>query len=303
MLYCGNMMDLLDELEAESVESIITDPPYELNFMGESWDNSGISFQPETWKKCFEVLKPGGYLLAFGGSRTHHRIMCAIEAAGFEVRDCIMWIYGSGFPKGVNVGLAIDKRNGIEVKSDYIPNNKSNVYSKTFCGGKAKAGDKPQEAQNKWNGWRTCLKPAYEPIAVARKPFSETLVDNVIKNETGGLNIDECRIGDTGRFPANVIHGGVNEKWSEYFYCAKTSKKDRDEGLDEFEEKTSGERTNRKDGTAGITGRSGASGSAKNFHPTVKPHCRKLALVFFCSTGTGIKTEKPSGAKTRLHWK
>ena len=97
-LYQGNMLDMLEAIEPETIDSIITDPPYELNFMGKGWDNAGVSFQPNTWKKCYDVLKPGGYLLAFGGSRRFHRIACAIEDAGFEIRDTIMWLYGSGFP-------------------------------------------------------------------------------------------------------------------------------------------------------------------------------------------------------------
>jgi site-specific DNA-methyltransferase (adenine-specific) len=110
------MLDMLEVIEPESIDSIVCDPPYELNFMGKGWDNSGIAFQPDTWRKCYEVLKPGGYLLAFGGSRTFHRIACAIEDAGFEIRDTIMWLYGSGFPKSMNIGLAIDKKNGVESK-------------------------------------------------------------------------------------------------------------------------------------------------------------------------------------------
>ena len=113
-LYHGNMLDMLEVIEPNSIDSIVTDPPYELNFMGKGWDNSGIAFQPSTWTKCYEVLKPGGYLLAFGGSRTFHRIACAIEDAGFEIRDTIMWLYGSGFPKSMNIGLAIDKKNGVK---------------------------------------------------------------------------------------------------------------------------------------------------------------------------------------------
>lgn len=106
-LYQGNMLDMLEVIEKNSIDCIITDPPYELNLMGKGWDNAGISFQVETWSKCFEVLKDGGYLLAFGGTRTYHRIACAIEEAGFEIRDCIMWIYGSGFPKSMNIGKQI----------------------------------------------------------------------------------------------------------------------------------------------------------------------------------------------------
>ena len=111
-LYEGNMLDMLDVIQPNSIDSIVCDPPYELGFMGKSWDSSGIAFQKETWEKCFKVLKSGGYLLAFGGSRTFHRIACAIEDAGFEIRDTIMYLYGSGFPKSMNIGLAIDKRGG-----------------------------------------------------------------------------------------------------------------------------------------------------------------------------------------------
>ena len=166
-LYEGSMLDMLDVIEPESIDSIVTDPPYELNFMNKSWDNSGIAFQKSTWEKCYQVLKPGGYLLCFGGSRTHHRVACAIEDAGFEIRDCIMWIFGSGFPKSMNIGLAIDKKNGIE---------------------------SPVVGQNKYAGWGTQLKPAYEAIIVARKPFEGSCVDNVIKYGVGGINIDECRV-------------------------------------------------------------------------------------------------------------
>ena len=111
-LYKGDMKDMLDVIEKESIDAVLTDPPYELNFMSKSWDNSGIAFQSSTWKKCYEVLKPGGYLLAFGGSRTFHRIACAIEDAGFEIRDTIMWIYGMGFPKSMDISKQIDKKGG-----------------------------------------------------------------------------------------------------------------------------------------------------------------------------------------------
>jgi site-specific DNA-methyltransferase (adenine-specific) len=323
VLYKGTMQEVLKEMEKDIVDAIITDPPYELNFMGKGWDNSGVAFQKETWEHCFNVLKPGGYLLAFGGSRTYHRICCAIEDAGFEIRDCIMWLYGSGFPKSLNIGLAIDKKNGVESK----------VVGTTRIG-KTSLGDgsgwdtsenmkkikqsgeyEVKEAQNEWQGWGTCLKPAYEPIIVARKPFKGSLVDNVIENGVGGLNIDECRIeiknevkkggfgnaktgfqkgignsGDkdykcewkedtNGRFPANVILTyDENDKQevcsgmidndndcSRYFYCAKASKKDRDEGLDEFEEKkgirSNAPRKNEEEKTK----------PRKNIHPTVKP--------------------------------
>lgn len=108
-LYHGNMLNMLEVIQPNSIDSIVCDPPYELNFMGKGWDNSGIAFNKEAWLKCYEVLKPGGYLLAFGGTRTYHRIACAIEDAGFEIRDCIMYLYGSGFPKSLNIGKALLK--------------------------------------------------------------------------------------------------------------------------------------------------------------------------------------------------
>ena len=164
-LYQGNMLDMLEVIEPNSIDSIITDPPYELNFMGKGWDNAGVSFQKETWQKCYEVLKPGGYLLAFGGSRTFHRIACAIEDAGFEIRDTIMWLYGSGFPKSMNIGLAIDKKNGVESK--VIGKGKSGNTSKAFNdyqyrideGIYSTSGNyEIKEAQNEWQGWRNCIK-------------------------------------------------------------------------------------------------------------------------------------------------
>jgi site-specific DNA-methyltransferase (adenine-specific) len=331
-LYQGNMLDMLEVIEPNTIDSIVTDPPYELNFMGKGWDNAGVSFNKDTWKKCFDVLKEGGYLLAFGGSRTYHRIAVAIEDAGFEIRDTIMWLYGSGFPKSMNIGLAIDKKNGVESKvvgtnPNYRPNSGKKGYlgETTFRQTEGMAYKK--EASNKWQGWGSCLKPSFEPIIVARKPFKGSLVDNVIENGVGGINIDECRVeidmqndpglrkskaintttsffgnergkelgmrerhNPAGRFPANTIltydendfdevcGGFPNTKtgWtnkditktkenivvdfknkvgftgnhyndsgsaSRYFYCAKASKKDRDEGLEEF----------------------------KNTHPTVKP--------------------------------
>ena len=158
----------LEELEENSIDSIVTDPPYELNFMGKGWDNAGISFNKEIWQKCLRVLKPGGYLLAFGGSRTFHRIACAIEDAGFEIRDTIMWLYGSGFPKSLNIGLAIDKKNGIE--SEIIGTGKSGVSSRAYQSEETTtAGNyEIKKATNKWQGWGTSLKPSYETTIVAR---------------------------------------------------------------------------------------------------------------------------------------
>ena len=199
-LYQGNMLDMLDVIESNSIDSIITDPPYELNFMSKGWDNAGVSFQVDTWKKCYEVLKPGGYLLAFGGSRTFHRIACAIEDAGFEIRDTIMWIYGMGFPKSMNIGLALDKKNGVEsevIGTQVVPDIRGDAFgtmNEKQGGSYNNITREIKKATNEWQGWGTALKPSFEPIIVARKPFKGSLVDNVIKNGVGGINIDECRV-------------------------------------------------------------------------------------------------------------
>lgn len=201
-LYKGNMLDMLDDIKENSIDAVITDPPYEIGFMGKSWDSSGVAFQKETWGKCFKALKEGGYLLAFGGSKTFHRIACAIEDAGFEIRDTIMWLYSSGFPKGINIGLAVDKKKGIDNTTGNIRIDGKATNSGSGCwncnDGKCNSM-KPQfaerEAQNQWKGYNSALKPSFEPIIIARKPFSGTLVDNVLKNGVGGINIDECRVG------------------------------------------------------------------------------------------------------------
>lgn len=361
-IFDGSMLDMADVVANNSIDAIICDPPYELNFMGKGWDNTGIAFQKETWQKCFNALKDGGYLLAFGGSRTFHRIACAIEDAGFEIRDTIMWLYGSGFPKSMNIGLALDKKNGIESEIVNTQNKGSsgfgNKHNGCFCDGQKDGLVVLRKATNEWAGWGTCLKPAYEPVIVARKPFKSSLVENIEKNRIGGLNIDECRVGtngatkknttncnsnnnvygkglnggrveniNIGRFPANVIFtydetdkeevcGGMpNSKSairkvkesetlnkegtvfessgfkqrkeggfvdsgsaSRYFYCAKASKKDRDEGLQEFEEKQCFSALNTKNGS-GERLDGGKTPIRKNTHPTVKPTTLMQYLV------------------------
>lgn len=318
-IYNGDMLDMLQVIEPESIDAIVCDPPYELGFMNKSWDSTGIAFKKETWQNCFEVLKPGGYLLAFGGSRTYHRIACAIEDAGFEIRDCVMYLYGSGFSKSYNIGLAIDKKNGIDNRTGNI--RADGVNNQNICYDFKAMKPKFEEriAQNEWQGWGTCLKPAYEPIIVARKSFKGSVVDNIIKYRVGGLNIDECRIPTNddlarinktdngmfgignnnnaqkckelgieygGRFPANVITDGseevakgmpnttstpiAEESAMRYFYSAKASKKDRDEGLDAFQDKTFHSVLNQKNGS-GDRLDGAKTPIRKNIHPTCKP--------------------------------
>lgn len=193
--------------------------------MGKSWDSTGIAYNVNMWKECLRVLKPGGYLLAFGGTRTYHRMACAIEDAGFEIRDQMQWLYGSGFPKSLDISKAIDKKFGAEreiistkttksggmahimktnVEQEYRPSDyyfeKGNVINETLPA--------TQEAKT-YFGWGTALKPANEPICMARKPLSEkTVADNVLKWGTGGINIDECRIETTDNLNGGAYSGG-----------------------------------------------------------------------------------------------
>jgi len=201
-LYNMDCMEGMKLLDDNSIDSIVTDPPYEIGFMGKKWDSTGIAYNVDLWKECLRVLKPGGHLLAFGGTRTYHRMTCAIEDAGFEIRDCIQWLYGSGFPKSMDISKAIDKKFGAEREVlNRNPNsrencNKSNTLYQSGTVGKTDYITAPATDQaKKWEGWGTCLKPANEPIVVARKPISEkTIADNVLKWGTGGINIYGCRI-------------------------------------------------------------------------------------------------------------
>ena len=350
---CLNVLKMMIEDEV-FVDSIVTDPPYELGFMGRSWDSTGIAFQKETWELCLKVLKPGGHLLAFSGSRTYHRMAVAIEDAGFEIRDQVMWLYGSGFPKSMNVGKALDKKLGNERESFGTKLKKAGDMR---GGNYVKGGDYKSieieitKGNTEWEGWGTALKPAHEPLVLARKPLSEnSVVDNVLKHRTGGINIDECRVegndakypdtnpdfrdqgrqskenigidklsfGQTenvkrkkvvrksrdengvwtndnsgmkaegseyadadprGRFPSNVMHDGSGsikelfEDKSKYFYCAKTSKAERNQGLDNFIKKNkvfNGQSPNASKDMKGVEQKFTTKPSA-NIHPTVKP--------------------------------
>jgi hypothetical protein len=208
-VYHGDCLEVLRELPDASVDAVVTDPPYELGFMGKGWDASGIAYRVDLWAEALRVLKPGGHLLAFGGTRTWHRLACAIEDAGFEVRDSIAWMYGSGFPKSLDVSKAIDKAAGAHRRDVYAdtPRNMDNeVYGKGL--GVALLQSNPAtDAAREWSGWGTALKPAHEPIVVARKPLVGTVAANVLEHGTGALNIDACRIAHGGDI-ANADGGG-----------------------------------------------------------------------------------------------
>jgi site-specific DNA-methyltransferase (adenine-specific) len=283
----GDNRETLKTLADNSIDAIVTDPPYGIDFLGKSWDaNTGAL---ETYQECLRVLKPGGHILAFSAARTYHHLAVTLEQAGFEIRDQIMWIYSSGFPKSQDVGKSIDrsagKKNNLKRHdSDKKDNNGLDLGSGVRCPecGKDSAAryscDKGQECgmvykpQTKeavqWAGWGTALKPAHEPIALARKPMRGSIKDNVLKHGVGALNIDATRVpydgsplgnpntaqgirqqkgefgngmmpsqpaewNEGGRFPSNVIGEILQADYQKYFYCPKVSRKERHIGFDD----------------------------------------------------------------------
>ena len=220
----GDCLVVLGTLEESSVDAVVTDPPYELGFMGKAWDASGIAYRVELWREVLRVLKPGGHLLAFGGTRTSHRMVCAIEDAGFEVRDSVLWLHGQGFPKSLDVSKAIDKGAGVEratlgplqsVADHNLPGTGAQFRNIAEKGGARKlvptATVPATPLAEKWQGFGTALKPAHEPVCMARKPLAGTVAANVAKHGTGALNIDGCRIDvppdDTNHFGPSVAFG------------------------------------------------------------------------------------------------
>ena len=202
-----------------SFDAIVTDPPYELGLMGASWDSSGIAYDVAMWREALRVLKPGGHILAFSGSRTYHRMTCAIEDAGFEIRDQIMWVYGSGYPKSLNVSKAIDKAAGVEREvvgfdaakaAQQTPKNGTGTYG-DFIGNSGVMTAPATDAARQWQGWGTALKPSFEPVCVARKPLIGTVAANVLAHGTGALNIEACRVGteSTRRPLGKPLNGGA----------------------------------------------------------------------------------------------
>jgi len=323
-ILCGDSLEVLKDFEDNYFDSVVTDPPYGLAFMGKKWDYDVP--QVELWKEVYRVLKPGGHILSFAGSRTYHRMAVNIEDAGFEIRDMLGWLYGSGFPKSHNIGKAVDKIQGNERE---VVGKKITGNARTdegWKGGQIKIDE--TKGNSEWEGWGTALKPAHEPIVMARKPFNTSVAENVLTHGTGGINIDECRVGTDeklsrpvnsasnnvygkyntfgndvepqGRFPANIIHDGseevleVFEESSRFFYCAKASKAERNMGLDDFETKKAGGMSGRNDGSMGsIT-------YNKNHHPTVKPIKLMEYLVRLVTPKEGIVLEPFAGSGTTL---
>ena len=368
-IFNGDNIQVLRTLPDNSVDSVVTDPPYGLRFFGEKWDYDVPSV--ELWKECYRILKPGGHLLSFGGSKTYHRMAIKVEDAGFEIRDQIMWVYGSGFPKSHNVGLSIDKLLGHPDRGHRIATASRTHPDGTFepNGEKLLPYETKSEEAKPFEGFGTALKPAHEPIVMARKPFKGSVAKNVLKWNTGGINIDECRIGGDeiitngygkngfvasenykpschiGRFPANIIFDeeagmGLDEQsgitsqghWSKtkttgfgkfgngktiykgigkkdkvkggasrFFYCAKASKKEREEGLESFQVKPHGIGST----YAGNQNSSNISGNPerktnpkKNFHPTVKPKALMQYLIRLVTPKNGTTVDPFFGSGT-----
>ncbi len=248
----------LKTLDDNIFDSCVTDPPYHLTsivkrfatstepkgplykrlstgFMGQTWDGGDVAFTTEMWKEVYRTLKPGAYLLAFSAARNYHRMAVAIEDSGFEIRDQIMWIYGSGFPKSLNMGKQIDKKLGNKrIKTGQVKTHARKGVAVAEERTAINAGSFGQEVEeeitvgtSEWEGWGTALKPAHEPIVMARKPIDGSVADNILEHRTGAINIDESRVEGQDRFPANVIHDGLEEEWARFFYCAKASKKEK----------------------------------------------------------------------------
>lgn len=218
----SDCLKAMQEMPDGCIDAIVTDPPYGLAFMGANWDHNVPSVA--YWSECLRVAKPGAHLLCFGGTRTFHRLMCAIEDAGWEIRDCIMWVYGSGFPKSMDVGKAIDKALG--AKREVVGKRPDHVISKKWREAEGRS-DLPTsmlditapatDEAKQWNGWGTCLKPAWEPIIVARKPLDGTVAHNVMTYGTGAINIDGCRVPTSDKLGGGMRAGGADGVWDRPF--------------------------------------------------------------------------------------
>jgi hypothetical protein len=197
----GDSREVLKALPDASVDSCVCDPPYGLKFMGRWWDGEDtVAFSPDFWREVFRVLKPGAHLVAMSGTRTYHRLASAIEDAGFEIRDQLAWMYGSGFPKSHDVSKAIDKAAGEWRGRAGSPTRAGSSFGQEYE--RADKGDPITDSARAWEGWGTAIKPAWEPICLARKPLIGTVAANVTKFGTGALNIDGCRVPAEGGSPS-----------------------------------------------------------------------------------------------------
>lgn len=330
MIYHGDCLDVMQTFEENSLDAVVTDPPYGLSFMGKEWDHGipGIPF----WEETLRVCKPGAHMCAFGGTRTHHRLMVAIEDAGWEIRDCLMWVYGSGFPKSLDISKAIDKAAGAErevigksIRGSGLQPNKINNHGKGDTGiGYADGSGKEffitapvTPAAIQWNGWGTALKPAWEPIILCRKPLEGTVAANVQKWGTGGLNIDACRVefvdnndkkkSEVG-FKTGWSSDGSNEGWSrkshETYKIMPPSDKGRfpanliHDGSDEIlqlfpnNEKPSGKASGETLGKLGTQGRYGTAKGENMDEPAFYGDIGSAARFFYTAKADSAERNK-----------
>lgn len=352
----SDCIEFMRTLPDNSVDSIVTDPPYGLSkapnmaevmrhwlngddyqhkgagFMGKSWDSFVPG--PSVWREALRVLKPGGHLAAFAGSRTYDLMCLSIRLADFEIRDQLMWLYGSGFPKSLDVSKAIDAALGVRreaVARSTDRRGDGTTYGLGLSGNLT--SNKAVTAAAAWQGWGTALKPAHEPIVLARKPLDGTVANNIMVHGAGALNIDGCRVGDDvmqrtkssgvkvsengsmsggnysrvaageakGRGPGNVLHDGcLPEPMDRYYYCAKANKADREAGLQAFGVASAGAVTGgRAEGSDGLNSpRAGAGrkGGGKNIHPTVKPTDLMRWLVRLITPSGGVVLDPFTGS-------
>jgi site-specific DNA-methyltransferase (adenine-specific) len=310
----ANNLDAIKDLADNSIDSIVTDPPYEIFFHQAKWDNNGQAYNEQLWRECLRVLKPGGHLIAFGATRTIHRTTSAIEASGFEIRDMINWLYFTGFPKNHDISKAIDnhfgaqrkvigqkhKQNSFDSNNDKFSINNHEFEQKIIN----ITAPSTQEAQQ-WSGFGTALKPAQEPAVLARKPIEQgTIAKQVLSTGTGALNIDGCRFGygdecwvgpqETVKNMVGQLRGTIGHKlreihrinntppnplgrWPANIYqCAKPSRAERDAGLEHLD------------------------GDIKNVHPTVKPIKLMRWLCRLITPPNGTVLDPFAGSGTTL---
>jgi DNA modification methylase len=301
----GNNIDILKTYPDNHFDSIVTDPPYGIDFLGKAWDaNTGAL---ETYQECLRVLKPGGHILAFSAARTYHHLAVTLEQAGFEIRDQIMWIYSSGFPKSQDIGRSIQRSLGVKKKKAHkhnVPRNGGAGDTKHYESDGQIVVTDPEAKQ--WEGWGTALKPAHEPIALARKPLKQSIAQNCQEWGVGALNIDATRVettdviqshynrnsgapeyqgqkknivdvdlttSDKGRFPSNVLGEILQEDYQKYFYCPKVSRKERHLGHETppamFGDMKGAYDVNGERYAVGLDSRTDLNKG--NNHPTVKP--------------------------------
>jgi len=240
----GDCLEKMQSMESNIFTGVLTDPPYGISFMGKEWDHSvpGVPF----WKEILRVCKSGSPMLVFGGTRTHHRLMCNIEDSGWIIKDCLMWLYGSGFPKSHNIANSIDKSNGCSNRGKAIPTASTYQASdkeekNKLTSNKVETYKSRTSESKQWVKYGNGLKPAWEPIILAMKHNDKTYANNAIKHGVAGINIDDCRIETTDtycdghsndRWPANIIldeeagkllDDQTNETFSRFFYCSKVS--------------------------------------------------------------------------------